>query len=328
MSVPNVPAVDPTAGGGMASPMAVLNPMAMMPQSNAMKTCSYCFGDSSGGPPGHLYRSCLRFIQGMPSLNPKWNYQASGPDNFRQASVPMQPMQPMMPQQMMMPNNMMPNMMHAMVPQYGQANNLAMPTPASNDMAYVMTYLKKLEAKEVADQQAAVLKAQKEAKAKEWEATVKLIEEKCSANTTKVVEKQMSPVCRCLQIMEKMDTEIKKKKEGAAPDGDDEAPKRRRITNVNLDSYNTNKDSLFVFNAEADVSDPDRVKVTYMCELMAVTTKTEWEFWVAKRLDEQSDRAVEMLREICHKIGVDPKRSRSQSSLQSKIAEHFDKQTA
>jgi hypothetical protein len=195
-------------------------------------------------------------------------------------------------------------------------------------MAYVMTYLKKLEAKEVADQQAAVLKAEKEAKAKEWEATVKLIEEKCSANTTKVVEKQMSPVRRCLQIMEKLDTDIKKKREGAAPDGDDETPKRRRVTNMNLDSYNTNKDSLFVFNTDADVADPDRVKVTYMCELMTVTNKTEWEFWVAKRLDEQSERAVDMLREICNKLGIDPKRSKSQTSLQSKIAEHFEKQTA
>jgi hypothetical protein len=97
---------------------------------------------------------------------------------------------------------------------------------------------------------------------------------------------------------------------------------------MNLDSYNTNKDSLFVFNAEADVADPDRVKVACMCELMTITNKTEWEYWLAKRLDEQSDRAVEMLREICNKIGVDPKRSRSQTSLQGKIAEHFEKQTA
>jgi hypothetical protein len=63
-------------------PGAMIPMQQQRPPSFAAKVCSYCLGDPAGGPDGHLYRSCLLFLTGQQSRNPKWNYAASGPANF------------------------------------------------------------------------------------------------------------------------------------------------------------------------------------------------------------------------------------------------------
>ena len=116
--------------------------------------------------------------------------------------------------------------------------------------------------------------------------------------------------------MEQMDTETKKRVRITEPD---EVAKRPRILMEDIGK----KDSLFVYKEDADVEDPDKTNVDHMCELMGITTKSEWDFWVAKRLDETSTRAVNMLRTIATNLGLNPKRCKSQTVLHDMIAAHY-----
>jgi hypothetical protein len=83
--------------------MALQNSTAMVPATTMnTRLCSCCLGAAEGGAAGHMYKGCLIFLTGQPSRNPKWNYAASGPDNFK-TGVTQNPQLPQIPQPPMLP---------------------------------------------------------------------------------------------------------------------------------------------------------------------------------------------------------------------------------
>jgi hypothetical protein len=308
-------------------PGAMIPMQQQRPPSFAAKVCSYCLGDPAGGPDGHLYRSCILFLTGQQSRNPKWNYAASGPANFlapgQAGNLPGNSMMPMPVNQHLYPQAQVQQPvapvsaanLFGCYPQQIMSQSAAV--MHQSELGELLARLNKIEERENAAVAKELEEVEKKKKQAEWDSTMTMI----NKSTEALVKAQLSPVKKCFAVLEKHYGNLP-----PTPATDHRQNGKRKLAADEEMQFEADEDSVFVFSqASDDRGEIAKVKTAPMLALFAVKNKDEWTVWVEKHLQERTDRSGKFLLSFAESADITiPKGVKKVSTIIDKIGDHFE----
>ena len=286
----------PTTNASYANAVNTVNP-----NSLAVRICSYCRGAPEGGPPNHFWRQCALYSAGLPSRNPQWNYAQSGPPAFQTAGGVFAPMQQ------------------------------SVPSAATNEVALVLQRLEKLERIEADKIAAAAAEAEAKRKKEEWETQLREVRDTCVESA----RREMSPLKKAFELLKEAypaSAHLVRTKLAVHDEEEEEGeiappPKKRVRTSVSdfNKPANQNPDKDSVFRHVIGFSKGGQHMNNKHClALMSVTTGDEFQAWVDKHVNEESDRAFEYLASIASERNIDVRHIKKLDTLIAKIVKDYD----
>ena len=286
-------------------PHSALVPHVPPGQENTMK-CSYCHNHPSGGPPGHLYKSCLLFCTGKPSLNPRWNYAASGPANFQVAAQ--QQHSPLYSGpagwNMGSPMPFPPISTHSPYQPRGQMFTDVEAMGQQQGLGILNERMRRIEAREAAVMERELKEAEDKAKEEDRMATVTAVRKELASSTSETVRMAVSPIKKTLKMITDHYGEF-----AATPTPQVRVPKRKfGVPEIPPD---LNSDgvapvtSLFTYEEGVEgITTCFKTNTAVMFALFAVKTPEDFDAWAAKHLTERSDRAGAFLLDFGQSQGM------------------------
>ena len=284
-----------TTNASYANAVNAINPNAL-----AVRKCSYCLGAPDGGPPNHFWRQCGLYSAGLPSRNPQWNYAQSGPPAFQTTGGIFAPMQS------------------------------AIQSTTTSEVALVLERLEKLERIEAEKIAAAAAEAEAKKRKEEWETQLREVRDTCVESA----RREMSPIKKAFDLLREAYPAsahlIRKStvsREDEPEEGEILQPKKRVRTSVSdfEKPANQNPDKDSVFRHVIGFSKGGQHMNNKHClTLMSVTTGEEFQAWVDKHLNEDSDRAFEYLASIASERNIDVRSIRKMDTLIAKVVKDYD----